>query len=1160
MIAQAPRPRDGRPVSFLDSFAAVSRSARRRLWACGLLGCWLMLVGLAAQPAPVERRDQRWGLASFAADAGLLRQNIFQFAFEASGTIWVAASDGLFRYDGYTWTRFGVEQGLPSRFVRTVLVTRAGELWVGTSQGAGVFDGHRFDSRGSETGLAGPSVRRIREDPDGTLWFASDRWPDASVNSGLTRWRAGVWTQYRTADGLPSDHVYDCFRDSAGRHFALTSAGIAEWDGKHWAAPENGEVLAGTECRSMVESPRLGLVARSGATLFVRRDGRWQRNRLPGSRFTNPAGEPLATTRTGEVLTADFDGSRFGVFTWTGDDVVSISPAMGNWAMTAEYLAEAPDGAIWYCHYGTLVRWERSGREWIEYENLAFPRLVDRDGHVWFADSRQAQRWDGRTFTAVPELAGPIAVDGQGHVIGWSADGVVKRANGAIRTFGPEVTGLRRIFGHILDAQGRSWFDGEDPSGASAAAVFDGARWMVVPLGVAPQPAVDRAADPSGGGVWFLTREPDGRHVSVLHTSGSAVEKATLEYGAIPNTPPHLAVDPTGVLWLSGQSGLYRLERSTRAWTHVRAIPGNDIDKGVVRGDEIWFPFTGWTGGESGFACYRAGSWHAFTADYSDLLTATPDGRLYVGTEQGLEIVPAGPTALPSQLTLPQGQRVHTLVRDREGTLWLGVVQPDGTGPSVLRYRSDGIPPQTELVAASGEVRRDRLFVVSATARERFTPRGQARSMQFSWRFDDGEWSRFGDMPAEGLSVAALPTGSHRVEVRARDEGFDVDPTPATQVFRVLPVPLQERSWFRGAVLTALVAILALAIVAAERARRLAGVNVQLHSEIAERRRAERSLQTAHDELEQRVTERTAELSAANTRLQSEVAERERAQADLQATQNRLIDASRQAGMAEVATSVLHNVGNVLNSVNVSASLVTERLRESRVANLTRIVEMLRAHPDDLAAFLTGDPKGRRIPEYLEALARDAAAAQSAAADELEQLRAKIEHIKQIVAMQQSYATVSGVVEPLPLVDLVEEAIRLNAGSLARHHVEIRREFEANPVALVDRHKLMQLLVNLIRNAKEACDAAGHAEKQITITLAQEAGTVWLAIADNGVGIARENLTRIFSHGFTTKPKGHGFGLHNSALIARELGGALVAASPGPDAGATFTLTLPVPA
>jgi PAS domain S-box-containing protein len=289
-----------------------------------------------------------------------------------------------------------------------------------------------------------------------------------------------------------------------------------------------------------------------------------------------------------------------------------------------------------------------------------------------------------------------------------------------------------------------------------------------------------------------------------------------------------------------------------------------------------------------------------------------------------------------------------------------------------------------------------------------------------------------------------------------------------------------------------------------------------------------------------------------------DITDRRQAEEELERVHKQLLTASRQAGMAEVATNVLHNVGNVLNSVNVSASMVSERIKRSKCAGLGRVAALLGDHAADLATFMSG-PQGTHVPAYLTELANELIAERDAAVAELTALRANVEHIKEIVAMQQGYARLGGVTDTVDVRVLVDDSLRMNEGAFNRHGVTIVRDFEDVPMVRVDKHKVLQILVNVIRNAKYACsEAKGGGERRVTVRVRASTSAVLIAVIDTGVGIPRENLDRIFSYGFTTRAEGHGFGLHSSALAARELGGTLRAESPGPGMGATFTLTLPL--
>ncbi|HEU5078695.1 MAG TPA: HAMP domain-containing sensor histidine kinase [Opitutaceae bacterium] len=280
--------------------------------------------------------------------------------------------------------------------------------------------------------------------------------------------------------------------------------------------------------------------------------------------------------------------------------------------------------------------------------------------------------------------------------------------------------------------------------------------------------------------------------------------------------------------------------------------------------------------------------------------------------------------------------------------------------------------------------------------------------------------------------------------------------------------------------------------------------------------------------------------------------------ASSEALQQQLLEATRQAGMAEVATGVLHNVGNVLTSINVTANLLSDRLRDSKLSSLTKVSTLLKENAADLPGFFAKDPRAGKLVGYIENLAMNLERERQESMAELTTLLKSVSHVKDIIWMQQSYASVSGIVEPLNAPDAIEDALKLSNNALQRHNVHVTREFSETAPARCERHKVLQILVNLISNAKKAMDAKEPSQRKLVIRTESGAdGEVVIKIIDNGIGIPAENLPKIFCHGFTTRKDGHGFGLHSSSLAAKQMGATLTAHSEGPGKGATFTLALP---
>jgi signal transduction histidine kinase len=296
----------------------------------------------------------------------------------------------------------------------------------------------------------------------------------------------------------------------------------------------------------------------------------------------------------------------------------------------------------------------------------------------------------------------------------------------------------------------------------------------------------------------------------------------------------------------------------------------------------------------------------------------------------------------------------------------------------------------------------------------------------------------------------------------------------------------------------------------------------------------------AKETLELRVAERTSALAVSVEKLRD--------------AQAQVVANARAAGMAEVAANVLHNVGNVLNSMNVSTQVADDTLKACRIGGVRKAADMLASAKADLAGFLATD-KGKLLVTFLCESMANIAPSHDRAAAELAQLKVSIEHVKAIVATQQTYAHAIAAVETFELAKLASEAIRLSG----KQAIEIANRVPAGLTLTSDKHRLMQILLNLISNASHAIAAAPGAPRLIEIAAtALPDGRARLVVRDQGIGIDSETMKKLFRHGFTTKRGGHGFGLHSSAVAARDLGGTIHAESGGTGCGATFVVEIPI--
>lgn len=353
--------------------------------------------------------------------------------------------------------------------------------------------------------------------------------------------------------------------------------------------------------------------------------------------------------------------------------------------------------------------------------------------------------------------------------------------------------------------------------------------------------------------------------------------------------------------------------------------------------------------------------------------------------------------------------------------------------------------------------------------------------------------------------------------------------------------PFYQRPMFRVVV----VSLLLLFFLTVVWIRVLRGVVAQrtlaLKAEVAEHQRTEDALRAAHDHLELRVMERTAELDERNDRLRAEISKRRLVEQQLRVSK-------------EIANGTVHNIRNVVNSVLFSARDISAEVENSKLHLLVKLADLVREQGADFPRFLAEDERGKMVPDLILLLADSFRDFDEAVRSELEELKARIELISEAAGSQQAFAVDRG--GPTPLPDIIENALAIQLTQAASESLELVRDIQYREVLPQPRATLAHILLNLIKNGLEAM--RGRIEKRLLIRARQVGDLVEISVSDNGVGIDPEVMPRLFTHGFTTKQDGHGFGLHFCRNVALEIGGDLRAESEGEGKGSTFTLSLPL--
>ena len=1038
----------------------------------------------------------------------------------------------LSQYNCQNWTH---QDGLPVNRINSITQTRDGRIWFATQKGLVVFDGVRFNliTLPSRPEFPSQNVSCLSSSSRNGLWFGvasgsfgfydgrqyipfeSHSWMEAGMNviaireaADASLWIGGDKGAARVIRGDTNanaffDQTGNCssfYDDRKGRVWLGTvQHGLFYWEkGQLNSFPD--ETLKQSIIFTIAEDSQgnLWLGTENGARCY---GANFQSNNIPD--IFNEV-RALLLDRCG-VLWMGTRGNGLGRFQNGNFSFLRKTDGLVSDFITSLY--EDQEGSIWV---GT-----KDGLS--QLSDLKFPNFsasegllpgqchsvaASKNGGLWVALDRGVSWFDGKTVTNFSSEAG-------------LATPYVKRAYEATNGNVYLIDGAKNI--EILSGgkivakfPSQDWPAGIVETSEGVVVSVGGNLFLVSTNGLNPYPFKSQDAAPMywiynlcsarDGGFWVASAN------GIFHVENGTYERWGLEDGLSSTKVNWLSEDREGVLWAGLTIGMARVKNGkVDCFSRDEGLFDNYI-YAIVPDDFGNF----WVQSSRGIFRVRQKLLDDFAAKSVQRIECTGyDGLEALKTIDTTEIESSGCQTADGRIWFPSPGGVIMIDPAR---IYTNSVPPPVRFERV-RVNALEITGQTnsELQPGSGQLE------IDYAAASFIAP----QSVQFKYLLDgfDRAWIDAGNR--RSAFYANLKPGKYRFRVQACNSDGVWNVNGASIQFALLP-HFYQAAWFKIIIAAAVVGV-------------LIGIYALLAWQVESR---QRKLEMENHLLESKVCERTAKLETLH---------------------RQLVDASREAGKAEVATSVLHNVGNVLNSVNVSADLLKQRIGNSRLDNLAKLTALVREHRNDLPRFLTEHEKGRQLLPYLEILADHSSVERRECLGELEALSRNIEHIKNIVATQQSYARVLGVAETIDLAGLLEDALSMHTAAYQRHSVEVIREFGDVPPITVDRHKVLQILINLLHNAKYACEAARISNRKIIVRIsASGPAHVKIFVTDNGIGIAPENLTRIFSHGFTTRKAGHGFGLHSGALAAREMGGSLKASSDGVGKGATFTLELPL--
>lgn len=1019
----------------------------------------------------------------------------------------------------YRFKLLSNEDGLPQGVVRSLLQDKDGYMWLGTYAGLARYNGFHLETWGISDGLADDFINEIAQDADGFIWVGTP--------SGLSKMSNGRFENFRPDVSDP--HIVHFVIDDANRFWCAGPSGLIEFSsgGFRLHSGSNGLPLAQVYDVEIGPEGYLWVATENG--LYKKIDDQFHHIEAVGVGRTTTltfAGKSCWVSRENELVEL-FDGEIRNSF---GEDD-------GITALTSRTILAAADGTIW-TDIGDGVIFIEDGRVVKITEDAGLPVnsvekiYQDRDGLIWIGGTLGAAIFTGRPFTNYGKAHGLAAdgirallLDDRNHIWVGTLRGLSRFDRQQWHHYGPE-DGLQETYISVI----RQLPNQRVGFGTRFGGFLIENNQLQEITGL-PKGQVNDVQEDDSGTLWVAVRG-----VGLFNGHLDNFERVF-----IPNQKywsGRMLLDREKRLWVSGQKGLSCWNgQSWKTYTTEDGLAGQR-PYFIMQDQEgsIWFSYYN-SLGVTRFDGRTFKTWSSQDGMANDAVFSIGqdiNGRYWFGTAAGVDVFDGEQFRNYSPLEGYGDYESNSgaFVADPDGTIWFGTMG----GLSHYNPKSDYThitikAPVIQTLSLGGKkVSLDRPIEVKHTDNDlearlgllNYLPR-QRLSMRYRLSGDNNEWHA---LEGSLVQVANLAPGSYLLDVQVRKYN---EPYAATTSipFTVTP-PFWHTWWFR---LCMLVICL------------LWGFAVYQYKV--------RSIKHQNIKLEGMVTTRTKALL-------EETREHAKARQALEDAQKQLLERAHKSGMAEVMSGVLHNIGNVLSSVGTSASVVNSKLEKSKITSLTQVNKILDEHKDNLEHFLTEDPKGQKIVPFLAELETRLLRDHADNIGNMARLIEKIENIKTYIKTHQSHARAGFFSEASDLAEVVEDALMIQSAAFDREGIEVAKEFETVPNIRVQKIKLTQILINLLKNAMEAIVETNSQNRKLWIHLKGGNDYILLSVKDTGCGLDSEQLTKVFNHGYTTKRKGYGFGLHSCANYMTEMGGKMWAESKGKGQGATFILRFPL--